>query len=162
MHATCFCTVPPPLPVSTMQAKTPSRQRARSDANRTPLTPSIVSGMNNVFVSSPTKGSSKTSTGSKYAAVTPADTTNPFITRPTSRPTSRAPSPVKRAVSGGFAVSDSLKRQASSGIIRKGGIESKLDVVSQDYVPPPTSQSKRSRSTPAAVSFHFAATLSQG
>jgi cell division cycle protein 20 (cofactor of APC complex) len=58
---------------------------------------------------------------------------------------------VKRTTSGTIQVSESLQRQASSGVIRKGGIESKLDVVSRDYVPPPRPEAKRSRSTPAMV-----------
>ncbi|KAI0044278.1 WD40 repeat-like protein [Auriscalpium vulgare] len=110
--------------------KTPSRHRSRSDAAKTPLTPSLISGLNNVFISSPTK------TGGKGA-----DITNPFISRP--------PSPLKRATTGSIHVSDTLKRQASAGVIRKGGIEAKLDVVSRDYVPPPRTEPKRSRSTPA-------------
>jgi cell division cycle 20, cofactor of APC complex len=128
-----------------MPPKTPSRQRVQSESAKTPLTPSIISGMNNVFVSSPTKPSGKTT---KYSQ---ADTTNPFITRASSRTTSRAPSPVKRATSGAFPVSDSLQRQAGAGVIRKGGIESKLNVISRDYVPPQKSELKRSRSTPAPV-----------
>ncbi|KAI0036993.1 WD40 repeat-like protein [Vararia minispora EC-137] len=128
-----------------MPPKTPSRQRARSDAAKTPLTPSVISGLNNVFISSPTKASTK---GGKYSQ---ADTTNPFLAHTSSRPASRAPSPVKRATSGTFPVSDTLQRQASAGVIRKGGIESKLEVVSRDYVPPTKLEPKRSRSTPAMV-----------
>jgi len=56
---------------------------------------------------------------------------------------------VKRATPAALAVSDSLSRQASGGVIRKGGVESRLDVVTRDYVPP--SDLKRSRSTPAVV-----------
>jgi cell division cycle protein 20 (cofactor of APC complex) len=121
--------------------KTPTRHRSRSDVAKTPLTPSLlISGLNNVTISSPTKtGGNKSS---KYSV---ADITNPFISK------SRPASPVKRATSGGITVTESLQRQASSGVIRKGGIESKLDVVSRDYVPPPKSEAKRSRSTPAMV-----------
>lgn len=68
---------------------------------------------------------------------------NPFVV-------SRPSSPVKRTTSGAIPVSDSLHRQASAGVIRKGGVESRLDVVTHDYVPPPKSELKRSRSTPAA------------
>ncbi|KAH9077739.1 WD40-repeat-containing domain protein [Lactarius deliciosus] len=119
--------------------KTPTRHRSRSDVAKTPLTPSLlISGFNNVTISSPTKtGGNKSS---KYSV---ADITNPFISK------SRPVSPVKRATSGSIHVTESLQRQASSGVIRKGGIESKLDVVSRDYVPPPKSEAKRSRSTPA-------------
>ncbi|KAI0057112.1 WD40 repeat-like protein [Artomyces pyxidatus] len=118
--------------------KTPTRHRSRSDAAKTPLTPSLISGLNNVFISSPTKtgGSRSTKLGS-------GDITNPFISRP--------PSPLKRTTTGSIHVSESLKRQASVGVIRKGGIESKLDVVSRDYVPPPKPEPKRSQSTPAVV-----------
>ena len=121
--------------------KTPTRHRARSDVAKTPLTPShLISGFNNVTISSPTKtGGNKSS---KYSV---ADITNPFISK------SRPASPVKRATAGGITVTESLQRQASSGVIRKGGIESKLDVVSRDYVPPPKPEAKRSRSTPAMV-----------
>ncbi|KAJ7074403.1 WD40-repeat-containing domain protein [Mycena amicta] len=59
-------------------------------------------------------------------------------------------SPVKRA-SSSIPVSDAFQRQASGGVIRKGGVESRIDVVVLDYVPPPpkSSEVKRSRSTPA-------------
>jgi len=86
---------------------TPARTRTRSEA-QTPLTPSIVSGIDQISL----------------------ETTNPFISRP-----------VKR---------DALQRQAKSGVVRKGGIESRLEVVTKDYIPPKP-QVKRSKSTPAAV-----------
>lgn len=126
--------------------KTPARHRSRSDVARTPLTPSVLlSGLNNVSISSPTK-----TEGNKSSKYSVADITNPFISR------SRPVSPVKRTTSGSIQVSESLKRQASSGVIRKGGIESKLDVVSRDYVPPPPKpEAKRSRSTPAMVRLFF-------
>ncbi|KAF7295183.1 hypothetical protein MIND_01057100 [Mycena indigotica] len=60
-------------------------------------------------------------------------------------------SPVKRS-SSSIPVTDAFQRQASSGVIRKGGVESRIDVVVLDYVPPPISKPaevKRSRSTPA-------------
>ena len=121
--------------------RTPARHRSRSDVAKTPLTPShLLSAFNNINISSPTKtGGSKSS---KYSV---ADITNPFISK------SRPVSPVKRTTSGTIQVSESLQRQASSGVIRRGGIESKLDVVSRDYVPPPKPEAKRSRSTPAMV-----------
>ena len=47
--------------------------------------------------------------------------------------------------------SDSFQKQASGGVIRKGGVESRLDVVTRDYVPPPSKcEVKRSKSTPAS------------
>jgi cell division cycle protein 20 (cofactor of APC complex) len=61
-------------------------------------------------------------------------------------------SPVKRATSTAIPLSDAFQRQASGGVIRKGGVESRIDVVTLDYVPPPKSaEVKRSRSTPAIV-----------
>lgn len=93
-----------------MQPKTPKRNRARSDT-KTPLTPSLISALNN------------------------------FSLVPSS--------PVKRS---NATLSDSLHRQASVGVIRKGGVESRLDVVTHDYVPPQKPEVKRSRSTPAVVS----------
>ncbi|KAJ7684792.1 WD40-repeat-containing domain protein [Mycena polygramma] len=59
-------------------------------------------------------------------------------------------SPIKRATSTSIPLSDAFHRQASGGVIRKGGVESRIDVVTLDYVPPPKSaEVKRSRSTPA-------------
>ena len=105
--------------------KTPSRRhRARSEA-KTPLTPSLIAGLNNISLVS----------------------SNPFIV-------SRPSSPIKRTTSSGIPISDSFKQQASAGVIRKGGVESRLDVVTRDYVPPQKPEIKRSRSTPAAVSLH--------
>ena len=61
---------------------------------------------------------------------------------------SLASSPTKR----------SSRLQASTGtgggVIRKGGVESRLEVVTRDYVPPPPPpkyEVKRSKSTPASV-----------
>lgn len=101
--------------------KTPSRRhRARSEA-KTPLTPSIIAGINNISIAS-----------------------NPFVV-------SRPSSPVKRTSASSIPASGSFKQQASVGVIRKGGVESRLDVVTRDYVPPPPKpEHKRSRSTPAA------------
>ncbi|TFK31294.1 WD40-repeat-containing domain protein [Crucibulum laeve] len=39
--------------------------------------------------------------------------------------------------------------RANGGVIRKGGVESKLDVVTRDYVPPPRADIKGSKSQPA-------------
>ncbi|KAF8180135.1 WD repeat-containing protein slp1 [Pholiota molesta] len=99
--------------------KTPSRHRARSEV-KTPLTPSLVSAMNNVSAYK-----SKSSTG-------PFDTTNPFIA-PVPQPKSRPSSPVKRIAQSSIPTSESFQRQANGGVIRKGGVESRLDVVTRDY-----------------------------
>ena len=74
-----------------------------------------------------------------------SDTTNPFISK------SRPVSPIKRT-NGGMALSESLSRQASGGVIRKGGVESRLDVVTRDYVPALKPELKRSKSTSSVVS----------
>ena len=74
-------------------------------------------------------------------------------------------SPIKKMASVGSAagipVSKSLRKQASYGLIRKGGVESRIDVITRDYVPPatssqsqqqlpqPRSEGKRSKSQPA-------------
>ncbi|KAF8998903.1 WD40 repeat-like protein [Hymenopellis radicata] len=124
-----------------LQPKTPSRNRTRSEA-KTPLTPSLVAGVNGVsLASSPSKRrtKSKSTTG-------PFDMSNPFISAAGSS-RSRPGSPVK------FPSAADLQRQAASGVIRKGGIESKLDVVKMDYVPPPKSELKRSKSTPNRAGF---------
>ncbi|KAH7929258.1 WD40 repeat-like protein [Leucogyrophana mollusca] len=111
--------------------KTPSRFRSRSDA-KTPLTPSLISALNGISLS-PRKQTHH-----------PADLSNPFISK------SRPSSPIKRTTSGSIPASDSFHRQATVGVIRKGGVESRLDVVSRDYLPPPPKpELKRSRSTPA-------------
>ncbi|KAG6853203.1 hypothetical protein C0991_006152 [Blastosporella zonata] len=68
---------------------------------------------------------------------------------------SRPSSPIKRTTSASIPVSDSLQRQAGTGVIRKGGVESRLDVVTHDYVPPPKPEVKRSRSTPATSRDRF-------
>lgn len=121
--------------------KTPSRHRTRSEA-KTPLTPSVISGMNGVsLASSPTKKRSK----SKSTMSTgPFDVSNPFISA-TNMSRSRPGSPTK------MPSAADLQRQAASGVIRKGGIESKLDVVKLDYVPPPKTELKRSKSTPVRL-----------
>jgi len=54
---------------------------------------------------------------------------------------------IENRTSGGLAVSDSLSRQAR-GVNRKG-VESRLDVVTRDYVPPQKHEIKRSKSSPA-------------
>ena len=122
------------------QPKTPSRQRARSEA-KTPLTPSILSGMTNISLVS-TQASSRIF---KAKSSTAADPLIAFQSK------SRPSSPVKCIGSAGIPTSDSYQRQAKGGVIRKGGVESRLDVVTLDYVPPPKHEVKRSKSTPAVV-----------
>ncbi|KAK7460933.1 WD repeat-containing protein slp1 [Stygiomarasmius scandens] len=156
-----------------MQPKTPTRHRARSDVARTPLTPSVISGINSVglgstFGSSPSKKrTTKASAKTLSSSTSVFDTTNPFIkppsrsqsrSRPGSRPGSRPASPVKFLSSSTIPVSEDLQRQAGEGVIRKGGIESRLDVVTRDYIPPPKNDLKRSRSTPATTRDRFITT----
>jgi cell division cycle protein 20 (cofactor of APC complex) len=71
-----------------------------------------------------------------------------------SQPGSRPASPVKRATSTGpLHVTAQLAREASAGVIRKGGVESRMNVITNDYVPPPKEEKridvKRSRSQPS-------------
>ncbi|KAG6334890.1 hypothetical protein ID866_4199 [Astraeus odoratus] len=119
----------------TNNPKTPSRFRSRSDA-KTPLTPSFISSFNAISLS-PRK---------QFSGVShPADLSNPFLAR------SRPSSPVKRTTSG-TTVSSSTGF-THGGVIRKGGVESRLEVVSHDYHPPQANKTtrpelKRSRSTP--------------
>ncbi|KZT21878.1 WD40 repeat-like protein [Neolentinus lepideus HHB14362 ss-1] len=83
---------------------------------------------------------------SKNCSTGPTDSSNPFV----SRPTSRKPSPTMRTVSGAIKVTRELTRQANRGVIRKGGVESRMQVVKYDYVPlPPQSKEalKRSKSS---------------
>jgi cell division cycle protein 20 (cofactor of APC complex) len=59
---------------------------------------------------------------------------------------------IRRSTSTGPVVNASLRRQASNGVIRKGGVESRMDVITNDYVPPEPKKDgkehmKRSRST---------------
>lgn len=126
------------------QPKTPLRQRARSEA-KTPLTPSILSGMGNISLAS-TQASSRIFKGKSSTST--ADLTNPFIALQSK---SRPSSPVKCIGSSAIPTSDSFQRQAKGGVIRKGGVESRLDVVTMDYVPPLKHEVKRSKSTPAVV-----------
>lgn len=121
--------------------KTPTRLRSRSET-KVPLTPSLAAGLNSAAHNSPTKGRFPKQSGTAIG-----DVSNPFIAT-TSKQTSRPPSPIKR-LTGGIQVTDSLAKQASGGIIRKGSAESRIDVITRDYVPPPKTEMKRSRSTPA-------------
>ncbi|KAM6501040.1 WD repeat-containing protein slp1 [Amanita muscaria] len=133
------------------QPKTPARNRARSET-KTPLTPSVINGLNNLCLApSPQKRpGQRTKTKSISGSY---DLTNPFIVPPSfksnSRPPSRPSSPIKRTTSSGIPLSEAFQRQANGGVIRKGGVESRLDVVTRDYVPPPKPEIKRSKSTPA-------------
>ncbi|KAF9224741.1 WD40 repeat-like protein [Gyrodon lividus] len=112
--------------------KTPSRFRSRSDA-KTPLTPSLISSFNAVSFGSPQKRGATLPSH-------PADLSNPFLAR------SRPASPVKRTTSGAAGSSATC---SNVGVIRKGGIESRLDVIAHDYHPPSRPELKRSRSTPS-------------
>ena len=127
--------------------KTPSK-RSRNE-KRTPLTPSLSHGMNNLsLTTNPTptksvKGKAAQRTKSLDAKQYQADTTNPFIAQPDipsrkntfskslSKSTnydfraaldlggnlSRPGSPVKKlSESGGFKVTDALRREASGGL----------------------------------------------
>jgi cell division cycle 20, cofactor of APC complex len=124
--------------------KTPTRNRAISET-RTPLTPSLVAGLNAVSISATPHKESRPRSKSKNSKV-PLDS-NPFFY---SQPKSRPASPVKRV--GNIPITEELQRQASSGLIRRGGIESKMDVVTMDYIPPmPKAEIKRARSQPSMV-----------
>lgn len=136
---------------TTNQPKTPSRQRACSEAE-THLTPSILSGLNNVTLSSAQRSSRIVPPFREKSSTAAADFTNPFIS---TQSKSRSSSPVKRIGAAGIPSSDSFQRQASGGVIRKGGVESRLEVVTRDYIPPPKHEVKRSKSTPAVVSGRF-------
>lgn len=129
--------------------KTPARSRTRSEA-KTPLTPSVLSGLSNLsLASTPAKRQgARTKTRSVSSVY---DTTNPFIAPPSFAQQSRPSSPIKRTTSSGIPLSEAFKRQANGGVIRKGGVESRLEVVTRDYVPPPKPEIKRSKSTPAVV-----------
>ncbi|CCM05400.1 uncharacterized protein FIBRA_07616 [Fibroporia radiculosa] len=119
--------------------KTPSRHRSRSET-KTPLTPSLATGLNSLSTALPGQSSP-----TKFKADV---SINPFLMSqpPARRATSRPVSPIKRTTSGAIQVSESLQRQANSGVVRKGGVESRLDVITRDYVPP--KPEKRSKSQP--------------
>ncbi|KAK7062897.1 WD repeat-containing protein slp1 [Paramarasmius palmivorus] len=125
--------------------KTPSRTRARSDVARTPLTPSLASGMNNMSLASSIANSPTKRKGSKTSTKTssgPFDTTNPFINPPSTRH-GRTQSKGSRSRPGSPTKSD-----ATVGSIPKGA---RIDVVTRD-IPPSTLKQpeiRRSRSTPA-------------
>lgn len=158
--------------------KTPSK-RSRND-KRTPLTPSLSHGMNNLsLTTNPTATKSvkgKQRTKSLDVKQYQADTTNPFIAQPEipsksntfskslSKSTSydfraaldlggsrsRPGSPVKKlSESGGFKVTEALRREASGGLLSKKDAQSQFDILKNDYTPPPRSKITRSRSQPA-------------
>ena len=133
-----------------IQPKTPARNRARSET-KTPLTPSVLNGLNNLCLgpSSQKRPGQRTKTKSISGSY---DLSNPFIVPPSLAQNSRPSSPIKRTTSSGIPLSEAFKRQANGGVIRKGGVESRLEVVTRDYVPPPKPEIKRSKSTPAVVS----------
>ena len=147
--------------------KTPSRHLRSRSETKTPLTPSLAAGMNTLNFGS----TSQSPTKSLYRKKSQADMSNPFIDTRESRSRAGSPSkkrstsPIKKMASVGSAagipVSRSLRKQASYGLIRKGGVESRIDVITRDYVPPatssqsqqqlpqPRSEGKRSKSQPA-------------
>ena len=176
-----------------MDPKTPSK-RYRNE-KRTPLTPSLSHGINNLSLTSTTNPTPTKAVKTKISQRTrsldvrkqnreQADTTNPFITQ-TSVPVkstnfskslslssskssggpggydfraaldlggssrSRPGSPVKKlSESGGFKVTDALRREASGGLLSKKDVQSQIDILKNDYTPPPRSKIPRSRSQP--------------
>ncbi len=121
--------------------KTPNRSKSVNATSRGPFTPSMTIDLNlgSLTISSPTKGGRKTAAG---------DITNPFLK--TSGPKSRPTSPIKRATGqGNFNVNEELKRQASMGMMRKGAVESRMDVITVDRTLPKPTQMARSKSQPA-------------
>ncbi|GBE83646.1 WD repeat-containing protein [Sparassis crispa] len=135
--------------------KTPSnsRYRSRSEA-KMPLTPSLTAGLNSLSLApSSTKSRSDLSMANPFLLSRPGSPTMRGTSGSTSASTSkgksksRPASPIKRQTSGALQVSESLHRQASTGVLRKGGVESKLDVITHDYVPPKSE--KRSKSQPS-------------
>ncbi|KAH8112436.1 WD40 repeat-like protein [Phellopilus nigrolimitatus] len=105
-----------------------------------------------------------------------ADTTNPFIAQPDipakantfskslSKSTnydfkaaldlggtrSRPGSPVKKlSESGGFVVTEALRREASGGLLSRRDAQSQFDILKNDYTPPPRVKMTRSKSQPA-------------
>lgn len=90
--------------------KTPVRTRA-------PLTPSLTAGLGALSL-----GDSPTKRRTHIQEITG----NPFLSRPSS--------PIKQAING-FVVTAELQRQANQGVVRRGGFESKMDVVKHDYFP---------------------------
>lgn len=133
--------------------KTPNHRRSRSEA-KAPLTPSLVAGLNSVNLASGTRFK-QAETPNPFASASRPSSSKRTRAVSTGRPTSSRPSsPSKRPSSGCINVTDSLQKQASSGIVRKGGIESRLDVVTRDYVPPPKSEKRRSKSQPAVSKYN--------
>ncbi|KAG6889741.1 hypothetical protein C0995_015039 [Termitomyces sp. Mi166 len=113
------------------------RTRARSEA-KTPLTPSSTADLVNAIANKAKTPLTQSSTADLVNAIANISLN------------SRPSSPIKRTTSAQIPVSDSLHRQAGAGVVRRGGVESRLDVVTRDYVPKPADL-KRSRSTPASA-----------
>ncbi|KIY62074.1 WD repeat-containing protein slp1 [Cylindrobasidium torrendii FP15055 ss-10] len=125
-----------------MQPKTPSRMRARSEV-KTPITPALYNAMNQMSMASPTKKRSKSKTRTERF-----DMSNPFISA-TAASHSRPASPTKKPSHA------DLGRQAASGVIKKGDIESSrrmMDVVASKE-PAQKPELKRSKSTPSRAGF---------
>ncbi|KAF7792237.1 hypothetical protein EIP86_003272 [Pleurotus ostreatoroseus] len=127
--------------------KTPTHRRSRSEA-KAPLTPSLVAGLNSVNFASGTRHK-QTETPNPFIASSRPSSSKRTRAVSTGRPTSSRPSSPSKRSSGCINVTDSLQKQASVGIVRKGGFESRLDVVTHDYVPPPKTEKRRSKSQPA-------------
>ncbi|KAL5498051.1 SLP1 [Sanghuangporus vaninii] len=63
---------------------------------------------------------------------------------------SRPTTPVRKFTDmGSFTITDELRREASCGLITRKELQSQLDVMKKDFVPPPRKKVTRSRSQPA-------------
>ncbi|KAI5122033.1 hypothetical protein M0805_008023 [Coniferiporia weirii] len=63
---------------------------------------------------------------------------------------SRPASPVKKlSESGGFVVTEALRREASGGLLSRKDARSQFDILKNDYTPPPRTRVARSKSQPA-------------
>ena len=63
---------------------------------------------------------------------------------------SRPTTPAKKFTEmGSFTITDELRRDASCGLLTRKEIQSQLDVMKKDFVPPPIKKVTRSRSQPA-------------
>jgi cell division cycle 20, cofactor of APC complex len=118
----------------TKTPKTPSRSRSKSTPKSSLMSLLDVDFVN-LTLGSPTKNQ-------KAIA---GDITNPFLNSGQSRPSS----PVKKAT--GFnPTSAELKRQASMGVLKKGSVESRMEVIFLDHNLPKAPDMKRSKSQPAS------------
>ncbi|PPR08014.1 hypothetical protein CVT24_011075 [Panaeolus cyanescens] len=99
------------------------------------------------------KKSTTASASGSVPAAFDTSVSNPFITSSSrSRPSSPVKRPLSRSASSNTP-NETLSRQAKAGVIRKGGVESRLEVVTHDYIPQPPAQQpqkdlKRSKSNP--------------